>query len=1390
MIKLPKKLLIVGIIVAVFLFAFKLSIENQYSKNYLKNKISAFISQSLNLKVTFDSLIFNPLTLSLKISNVKIYESLKKELSKPLWKIKEIGVSPAIIPLILGKAQTLDIEIDDIDLKWPLSDKNIEIFKRPKHSNKKRSAKFKHIIHSVSIHNSSFIFKLNKTNNPLPNVIKLDQINTSFVFSSQDNLEGKINIASANFALGEKKIFDHSKFSALFALNNFDQLLITRVKLNDKILKTKKGQINVKTLYKEKKLSSIKIIARAFAQIDLSLLERILGWKKTHGKITADATTAFHIPIANPEEFTLDIKGHFKSHNAYLNNIKLHETESNFHATTEQLTFNKIKLVVNSNQVGEFKGKLHFNDNVKFDFLGSLTDMNLKDIVGLFSEEKFNAVNFKTYASTLQIKGTGKPFNLQLNGDGLLEDLNFPSLKKTVNTSAILPTCHSRLSLIFDDNKMDFNNTKLVCFLKTEKETLPLSVLELPFPNPPKSSTAQSHLSLNKYLHWDFGPDIEIVSNSFNLDVASRFNPVKSSGFGIIKTKIFNDADHTIINNSFKFQNTKVLDVDLGTVKGVADFKEDQVKWINLNSEFNGEKLEHFSGIYNWERNNLSLKGEIYQTPLSKFNPILSEYKSDDIDFFIDSTKFEAVLNPINLKDLSLSISSILKNTSYKKRRVFPSMSFSFNKDKKLFNVDNVYLDTGLFSVQGKGSIDKFSFDSWFHPKDQVDFTFNHDLKPTQKTPVPFNNLVWFAKQLKGITGQGIFNISGKLRGEVGNLKGSFLTEGTNLSFNNTPLENFEIKTYLNNNTLDSFLKSKPSNRLAARLKISLEEELKYNTFVLFNQFDLRSLFANHFIFDARSFGYLTAKAKLEGSLNDFWNSKGYINLDELFIKHFSHELVGENSFYLKLKKPIKALLANTKLKFEKNSPLELEGLGVESKLTLGRTSLPNFIDLKSKSFVNLMLLKKLSNTVGSTKGELELSMNLSGSIKNPNLELAINNSARSPKMTIKLLKYRPALRDIQIAGHLKKGRLIFSKFSAKKGAGKIEIRGDINFNKFPRKLPLNLQIFLDNTPITIDSKYFFPIDSSVNGRLRLTGGQSPYTLEGTIDIERAISRANSIETKKGFYYLYNYLKTEEMIQSSEDPLLNFNITLAANENLVLRNSITELFLSTNLTLSGTNVRPIFLGKINMNEGKFFYQREFIINTGEVVLDGKEKNEAKINIVASTIVAPYTVTIIISGSTSQPIVNLAVDPPTKEDGSTIEPLEAIILLTKGSLPSKTEYSQNAKGIATTTAVNYYTSQLPFDIFNEITGQNFISPFVNYTLNDEGTPVLQWNFPIQVSKTIDATVKSIPSKTQLVISLPVNNNISILGSATSRTKSETNVQALDTNVNLKFSFPFR
>ena len=211
------------------------------------------------------------------------------------------------------------------------------------------------------------------------------------------------------------------------------------------------------------------------------------------------------------------------------------------------------------------------------------------------------------------------------------------------------------------------------------------------------------------------------------------------------------------------------------------------------------------------------------------------------------------------------------------------------------------------------------------------------------------------------------------------------------------------------------------------------------------------------------------------------------------------------------------------------------------------------------------------------------------------------------------------------------------------------------------------VNIKLDKLALNYPLPYLRMIQTVLDGEMTISGLAKPFDVAGNINIVSAQTE-RTLDTKAENIREIPIGDMVRGFREDETPFFNYDIAVEGKRSIRIQNPALNLIMSSDIVLKGTNEKPIVEGIFKVDEGKFRYQRDFVISRAELVFYNPLQNDPKLDILASSEINPYTITIYISGEGTKPLVDIQVDPPTKEDGSIITRLDAIILLSQGKLP--------------------------------------------------------------------------------------------------------------------------
>ena len=184
-------------------------------------------------------------------------------------------------------------------------------------------------------------------------------------------------------------------------------------------------------------------------------------------------------------------------------------------------------------------------------------------------------------------------------------------------------------------------------------------------------------------------------------------------------------------------------------------------------------------------------------------------------------------------------------------------------------------------------------------------------------------------------------------------------------------------------------------------------------------------------------------------------------------------------------------------------------------------------------------------------------------------------------------------------------------------------------------------------------------LDTMLSGHLSVSGNQAPFDLKATCASSALATR--NVDLRREIVDAFRRSNAAGVNTTNATPLFNFDVSAQGSGTIGLDSSSYHVSASSQLRLIGTSVRPLVTGHVELDEGRFFYKRQFQITRGNIGFTDASRNDPTLDIVATTTVSPYRVTILVGGTASHPTVDLNVDPPTREDGHRLQALMPVVL---------------------------------------------------------------------------------------------------------------------------------
>lgn len=1379
-----RKLFAAFVIFCLVMAVLDLIVDNPYSQKFFVMQINKLISKDTNLIVTFESLDVNIIPLEVNLFGIQVKSETDKDANLQAIQLK---IKISISSLFLDKPKIKLVHIDGLNVFIPhnfqgnILKKNVDLKKKPN--------PLSWPVKKMTLENAQII--LNLSDDPSKNTrMQLAGLNTTVNFKDLDSFISKFTLDQFNFASEGKTYFHNTKAEGEMLLDN-DRISLSNFHITDRHFSFLSGWNG--RLFLKKNEHYLRLDGQMNLTANLEILERLLDWKDTHGGATVRSKVFINIPFSKPKETTFEAEGTVKAFDGYLQDIRIHDSTSNFSATNNGIKFKDTRLVIDKKEHAHLEGTLNFTDKVDYNFNGRVWDLSLSQIVSSFGP-KFDVVDFKVFSDNISFGGTGSPYDMHLKGQVELANLDFPPLKINRDQYPRTPHCYANLNLKFSTQRLHFQDTDTLCFLPPERY----------IPNAPKNKNYSlpsgalfpSRIQIREYIDFDEGPHFTLSGSQIDLGLGQSFLQLDMGGTTEVLSRIYETKGNLSITNTFSSRDLTIKKIPYGNLKGTLNVLDHSLEWKNVEGGDGIYQVYSKDGFYDWKEDILSFHAKAQNVPKLLMSESLTLFNNPDLNkvgFSVKDIDGHATIPLLSLPDTQLDLRGDITDLTYDGKDIFQELRFKNSTKNRIFTFNEVEGRFGEFEWKGELTLKKKDFQTFLHDHDELDV---HIASRSQsKIRDDFKNLPFLAEYLTphGLSGQ--IDLDAKFKGPLSQLNGHFDLKLHHVSTFQYPLYSLNLKGFLNKSQVQIYA-NQPGDSLLGRLDMDLsKKEIPFKWTLNFKQFDLRPFTPTVFNKDARNYAYLSAEWSWAGNFQNIWKSKGFLQLDSFDVGFFPPTNASLEPLIIKSDKPARILMTEQGWSLANKESFRIFGEGTEIEMKLKDSRPPHRMGLFVNSTFHLSSLPKLSPLFQSGSGNLYMESSLDGPVDKMKFKSHLYSKKPNPEtkedmLSVSVTDLSPAFQDMVVDIIFENEMLFVQEFSARKGKGSLRIDGHHDIANLG--MGSNLRLIMNQLALDLSLPYLKTVHVTLDGNLILSGKERPYKLDGNVKIARA-QTDKFLDLEGEILKEYSAHRIGTGFQEEKKPLLLFNLAIDANKSIEIKSRSLTTTLSTSLSLKGTSEKPTLSGLINVDKGKFRYKRDFVITHGEMIFDNPLRNDPKLNIIAKAQVGTYVVTIYISGDSSKPLVDILVDPSTKDDGSPISRLDAIVLLSTGRLPQIESRSQDARGIVVSTGLNLYASQLPFDKFNELTGQKFISPYVNYTTDEQGNPVPQLNVPLHISDFIEAIIQTIPNKTSATVQVPLHDNISVSGSASSIQRTTDSAQEnyqTQSGVDLKFTFPFK
>jgi translocation and assembly module TamB len=424
----------------------------------------------------------------------------------------------------------------------------------------------------------------------------------------------------------------------------------------------------------------------------------------------------------------------------------------------------------------------------------------------------------------------------------------------------------------------------------------------------------------------------------------------------------------------------------------------------------------------------------------------------------------------------------------------------------------------------------------------------------------------------------------------------------------------------------DLKLWGKPFTDASTYLTMTVREPFPYEVSVKLALPEIRPLLPELAIARGVS-GELSGEVTAKGAMRDLDTLSASATVDRLMLSRADFRVQNEGPILLGYEK----------------GRLEVQSLalrGPESTLSAAGWVSERAMDVSLRGHVEARLIETLMpGMLERTAGTVDFTAAATGSPSTPRLmgSAAIADARLS-------LKDKPVtLRALNGRIHFTEQRVLLESLQGLLNEGRVTARGDVALEDLK---PQRVQAALQFDQVSYRPMEDLPVTAS--GAVQLTGTPDALVVSGDVDIVRLYYQ-KGLELES---ILKNLARKSTVLTASAEKPREF-LTLDVNVHLGdvrVDNNLARARLLGELRLTGTNVRPGLLGRVEAAEGSqaFFRNTQFAITEGQLEFRDRQGFEPVFELHAQSQVREYTVKLHAFGRVEDPQVIFSSEPALTE----------------------------------------------------------------------------------------------------------------------------------------------
>ncbi|HEX4038542.1 MAG TPA: translocation/assembly module TamB domain-containing protein [Acidobacteriaceae bacterium] len=324
-----------------------------------------------------------------------------------------------------------------------------------------------------------------------------------------------------------------------------------------------------------------------------------------------------------------------------------------------------------------------------------------------------------------------------------------------------------------------------------------------------------------------------------------------------------------------------------------------------------------------------------------------------------------------------------------------------------------------------------------------------------------------------------------------------------------------------------------------------------------------------------------------------------------------------------------------------RNGMLQVEGfhiVGPDTDLrtrgSIGLFGTPRPIQGTASGSINMSLAQTLDTDIISS-GHVDFTMNAAGTVDNPDL----TGNVKFTNVNVALEDYVNGLSRMNGELVFDQSRLDFRNVTAYSGGGLIKVGGFVTYHH-------GLYADLTATANDVHIRYPEGVTSTASANIRFQGSQESMLLSGKV-----LLTGFSVSPNVDFAAVAASTGGVSLPPNPNSPSnrVRLDIRIASSPSLNFQNSFARLAGNVDLAVRGTLAQPTVLGRVTITEGRATFNGDkFELQHGEIYFTNPVRIQPTLDVIATTTVEDYTITISLQGTTSKLNPTFRSDPPLSE----------------------------------------------------------------------------------------------------------------------------------------------